>query len=180
MAVESGYWTSCERANCGLEVFLIFCSKANFHWYHLDVSPFLQPFVKRLVMWDWRLKYFINQCFSQCVVQWLVENSSNPSYPITLVLYSLQVFSFFPPSLYLFTFTTIWKRSWAGREGPAAIFENLIIVVKLSSAKCYWINWTFNDPRGGPGAYGLAKRRVSLQFVLFCQIKYVKHPESFI
>lgn len=179
MAVESGYWTSCERANCGLEVFLIFCSKANFHWYHLDVSPFLQPFVKRLVMWDWRLKYFINQCFSQCVVQWLVENSSNPSYPITLVLYSLQVFSFFPPSLFVHFHYNLKEK--LGREGrPAAIFENLIIAVKLFGAKCYWINWTFNDPRGGPGACGLAKHRVRLQFVPFCQIKYVKHPESFI
>lgn len=120
MAVESGYWTSCERANCGLEVFLIFCSKANFHWYHLDVSPFLQPFVKRLVMWDWRLKYFINQCFSQCVVQWLVENSSNPSYPITLVLYSLQVFSFFPPSLFVHFHYNLKEK--LGREGRACSY----------------------------------------------------------
>lgn len=32
------------------------------------------------VMWDWRLKYFINQCWGQCVVLWLVENSGNPSF----------------------------------------------------------------------------------------------------
>lgn len=179
MAIESGYWMSYVRANCRLEVFLIFCSKASFHWYHLDVSPFLQPFVKRLVMRDWRLKYFINQCFSQCVLQWLVENSSNPSYPINLVLYSLQVFSFFSP-LYLFTFTTIWKKLQARRERPAAVFENLIVAVKHFGAKCNWINWTFNDPRGGPGACGPAKHRVRLQYVPFCQIKYVKHPESFI
>lgn len=111
-----------------VEVFLIFCSKANFHWYHRLVRPFLQPFVKRLVMWDWRLKYFINQCFSQCVIQWLVENSSNPSYPISLffLLFPPRYFQFFP-SLY----------SFAQYSVGAAQLEG-------SSLKDYWINCISN------------------------------------
>lgn len=50
---------------------------------------------EKQVMWDWRLKYFINQCCSRCGVWWLVENSGNPSFqPSTLSQDSPQVLSF--------------------------------------------------------------------------------------
>lgn len=69
-------------------------SKGEKRWYFAPVRshpscrhcmPFLQPVGEKKrgekrVMWDWRLKYFINQCCSQCVVLWLVENSGNPSF----------------------------------------------------------------------------------------------------
>lgn len=143
MAVESGYWTSCQRANCGLEVFLIFCNKANFHWYHCLVSPFLQPFVKRLVMRDWRLKYFINQCFSQCVIQWLVENSSNPSYPITPSSFLSRYFQFLPPPPFVvFHYNLKEQLGWGGRFiygknhnlGRVNELHELIILELVSSA----------------------------------------------
>lgn len=146
MTIENGYWTSCQRANCGPEVFLIFCSKANFHWYHRLVRPFLQPFVKRLVMWDWRLKYFINQCFSQCVIQWLVENSSNPSYPISLFSLSLfsQVFSIFPLSLFFCTIfcgcsSTRRKITYALKDSWINCISNYLRAGSLQS-KGHWHN----------------------------------------
>lgn len=79
------------------ETFSAFEKKSNGEkrWYFAPVRshpscrhcmPFLQPSwrnrreEKKRVMWDWRLKYFINQCCSQCVVLWLVEDSGNPSF----------------------------------------------------------------------------------------------------
>ncbi len=56
---------------------------------------------EKQVMWDWRLKYFINQCCSQCVVWWLVENSGNPSFlPPTGIQDSPQVRHVMPLFLY--------------------------------------------------------------------------------
>ena len=56
---------------------------------------------EKQVMWDWRLKYFINQCCSQCVVWWLVENSGNPSFPPpTGIQDSPQVLHVMPLFLY--------------------------------------------------------------------------------
>lgn len=56
---------------------------------------------EKQVMWDWRLKYFINQCCSQCVVWWLVENSGNPSFlPATDIQDSPQVLHVLPLFLY--------------------------------------------------------------------------------
>lgn len=56
---------------------------------------------EKQVMWDWRLKYFINQCCGQCVVWWLVENSGNPSFqPSTGIQDSPQVHHVMPLFLY--------------------------------------------------------------------------------
>lgn len=63
---------------------------------------------EKQVMWDWRLKYFINQCCSQCVVWWLVENSGNPSFLLPTgiqdspqVLHVMPLFLYFQGSLML-------------------------------------------------------------------------------
>lgn len=81
---------------CKLETFS-FWSEILSSWKSLTLSAGVRPICRhsiaflppsgvkerkeKQVMWDWRLKYFINQCCSQCVVWWLVENSGNPSFP---------------------------------------------------------------------------------------------------
>lgn len=77
--------------------------RSGVHPIRAHSAAFLQPFweggvggveegEEKQVMCDWRLKYFINQCCSQCVVWWLVENSGNPSFlPATGIQDSPQV-----------------------------------------------------------------------------------------